>query len=183
LRARRRHARTQRRQGGEERRRLRAPPLAMRIARRARDPARGEPQARARAPAPRGAALLGNRRAAQGRRALGGVPAKRARSAHRARWSRRGAAPTARRGARAGGFVFHAPAGRLHLFLAPGAAQASVERLATHGFTLIAARGCGEIAPVLPPQQALLALRARIRAELDPAHRFALGDRWERGAY
>ena len=84
---------------------------------------------------------------------------------------------------RGDGFVFHAPAGRLHLFLAPGAAQAAVERLATHGFTLIATRGCGEIAPVLPPQQAVLALRARIRAELDPAHRFALGERWERGAY
>jgi hypothetical protein len=28
----------------------------------------------------------------------------------------------------------------------------------------------------------VLALRARIRAELDPGHRFALGERWERGA-
>jgi len=79
------------------------------------------------------------------------------------------------------GFVFHAPAGRLHLFLAGGEAQATVERLATHGFTLVAARGAGDLAPVLPPQQAVLALRARIRAELDPGRRFALGERWERG--
>jgi len=91
----------------------------------------------------------------------------------------RGAAPDSARG---DGFVFHAPAGRLHLFAGPGTAQADVERLATHGFTLIGARGMGEIAPVLPPQQAVLALRARIRAELDPGHRFALGERWERGA-
>jgi glycolate oxidase FAD binding subunit len=80
------------------------------------------------------------------------------------------------------GFVFHAPAGRLHLFPGAGDLQSLVERLATHGFTLIAARGAGEIAPVLPPQQAVLALRARIRAELDPGRRFALGERWERSA-
>jgi glycolate dehydrogenase FAD-binding subunit len=81
------------------------------------------------------------------------------------------------------GFVFHAPAGRLHLFPRDGAQQAEVERLAPHGFTLIAAHGAGEIAPVIPPQQAVLALRARIRAELDPGRRFALGERWERGAF
>jgi len=84
--------------------------------------------------------------------------------------------------ARSDGFVFHAPAGRLHLFPGAGTAQAEVERLAAYGFTLIGARGAGAIAPVLPPQQAVLALRARIRAELDPQHRFALGERWERGA-
>lgn len=89
------------------------------------------------------------------------------------------AAPDSVRG---DGFVFHAPAGRLHLFPAAGTAQAEVERLAAHGFTLIGARGAGEIAPVLPPQQAVLDLRARIRAELDPEHRFALGERWDRGA-
>jgi glycolate oxidase FAD binding subunit len=81
------------------------------------------------------------------------------------------------------GFVFHAPAGRLHLFPHPGAAQKEVERLAPHGFTLIAARGVGTIEPLIPPQQAVLDLRARIRAELDPGRRFALGERWERGAF
>ena len=81
------------------------------------------------------------------------------------------------------GFVFHAPAGRLHLFPRDGAQQAEVERLAPHGFALIAAHGAGEIAPVIPPQQAVLALRARIRAELDSGRRFALGERWERGAF
>jgi FAD/FMN-containing dehydrogenase len=80
------------------------------------------------------------------------------------------------------GFVFHAPAGRLHLFPRPGAEQKEVERLAAHGFTLIGARGA-EIEPVIPPQQAVLDLRARIRAELDPGRRFALGERWQRGAY
>ncbi len=79
------------------------------------------------------------------------------------------------------GFVFHALAGRLHVFPGPGAAQSLVERLAGHGFALIAAHDAGEITPVLPPQQAVLALRERIRAELDPAHRCALGERWERG--
>jgi FAD/FMN-containing dehydrogenase len=79
-------------------------------------------------------------------------------------------------------FVFHAPAGRLHLFPAPGAAPSQVERLAGLGFTLLAARGAGEVAPALPPQHAVLALRARIRAELDPGRRFALGERWERSA-
>ena len=81
------------------------------------------------------------------------------------------------------GFVFHAPAGRLHLFPGTAAPQREVERLAAHGFTLIAARGTGEIAPLVPQQQAVLALRARIRTELDPGGRFALGARWERGAY
>ncbi|HEY2954833.1 MAG TPA: FAD-binding oxidoreductase [Candidatus Eisenbacteria bacterium] len=79
------------------------------------------------------------------------------------------------------GFVFHAPAGRLHLHPGRGAAQAAVERLAAHGFALIAACGAGEIAPVLPPQQAVLALRASIRAALDPGRILALGERWERG--
>jgi glycolate oxidase FAD binding subunit len=88
------------------------------------------------------------------------------------------AAPGAARG---DGFVFHALAGRLHLFPGAGAAPAEVERLATHGFTLIGAHGAGAIEPVLPPQQAVLDLRARIRAELDPQHRFALGGRWEGG--
>jgi hypothetical protein len=78
------------------------------------------------------------------------------------------------------GFVFHAPAGRLHVFPGRGAA-ALVERLAAHGFALLAARGAG-VAPVLPPQQAVLALRRRIRDQLDPGRRFVLGERWERGA-
>jgi glycolate oxidase FAD binding subunit len=79
------------------------------------------------------------------------------------------------------GFVFHAPAGRLHLFPRDGAAQKEVERLATHGFTLIAARGAGTIEPLIPPQQAVLDLRTRIRAELDPGGRFAFGPQWVGG--
>jgi len=79
-------------------------------------------------------------------------------------------------------FLFHAPAGRLHVTVSPERAQAMADAAAAHGFTLIAARGAGEIAPAISPQVAVLGLRARIREALDPAHRFALGERWERGA-
>ena len=75
-------------------------------------------------------------------------------------------------------FVFHAPAGRLHLFTDPARAQELVHLLGTHGFALIAARGV-EVSPALPPQVALRDLRATIRGSLDPARTFALGERWE----
>lgn len=74
-------------------------------------------------------------------------------------------------------FVFHAPAGRLHIAVAPSSAQPLVHQLAEHGFTLIGSHGA-EVAPALPPQQAVRDLRARLRAALDPAGAFATGDRW-----
>jgi glycolate oxidase FAD binding subunit len=78
--------------------------------------------------------------------------------------------------------VFHAPAGRLHLFPGREDAQALVDAAAAHGFTLIGARGLAGIRAALPPQTGLLALRARIRAALDPNGTLALGDSWAAGA-
>jgi len=90
----------------------------------------------------------------------------------------------------AAGLVFHAPAGRLHL-PAPGSTAESappasgaadlVHALAERGFTLVAARGAGELEPVILPQAAVLALRERIRAALDPASTLAFGSRWASG--
>jgi glycolate oxidase FAD binding subunit len=80
-------------------------------------------------------------------------------------------------------FVFHAPAGRLHLF--PNGADSSPEmirRLAERGFTLIGATGVPDAKAALAPMVATLRLRTRIREALDPARAMALGDRWERGA-
>jgi glycolate oxidase FAD binding subunit len=81
----------------------------------------------------------------------------------------------------AASLVFHAPAGRLHLQVEPGRAQDAVRSLAAHGFSLIGSCGAGALEPALPPQIGVLALRARIRAELDPAGTLALGERWAAG--
>ncbi len=78
-------------------------------------------------------------------------------------------------------FLFHAPAGRLHLFPEDGDATPIVRGFAAAGFTLLASRGIAEPEPPISPQVAVEALRRRIRATLDPARRFALGDAWERG--
>ena len=82
----------------------------------------------------------------------------------------------------AGGIVFHAPAGRLHVFPRAEDAASVVATLAAHGFGLIDARGTGAIEPPLAPLVAVAELRSRIRAALDPAQTLALGARWERGA-
>jgi len=81
----------------------------------------------------------------------------------------------------AAGLVFHAPAGRLHL-PAPAGGADLVRALAEPGFTLVAARGAGDLEPVIPPQAAVLALRERIRATLDPTATFAFGERWASGS-
>jgi FAD/FMN-containing dehydrogenase len=75
--------------------------------------------------------------------------------------------------------VFHAPAGRLHVFPA-GAARAPVlaRTLGAAGFTLLGSRGAGEVPPTLPRQQALDPLRERLREALDPARTLAFGDAW-----
>jgi glycolate oxidase FAD binding subunit len=64
--------------------------------------------------------------------------------------------------------LFHAPAGRLHVFAAPPDAQARVERFETNGFALIDAHGAGVVRAVPPPPLALADLRAKVRAALDP---------------
>jgi glycolate oxidase FAD binding subunit len=78
--------------------------------------------------------------------------------------------------------VFHAPAGRLHLFPEPGEARSLIDRLAEHGFTWIGGRGMQSRSPALPPTAATLRLRSRIREALDPARSMALGEAWEQGA-
>lgn len=77
--------------------------------------------------------------------------------------------------------VFHAPAGRLHLFPDGSRAGEIVATLAPRGFTLIEAHGVDEVKPPLPPQHAVLALRERIRHRLDPGGVFAQGERWAAG--
>ncbi|MEK7331318.1 MAG: hypothetical protein AAB113_11010, partial [Candidatus Eisenbacteria bacterium] len=77
--------------------------------------------------------------------------------------------------------VFHAPAGRLHLFPGREDAQAHLDAAAAHDFTLIGARGLAGIRGALPPQTGLLALRARLRAALDPNGTLALGGSWAAG--
>lgn len=75
--------------------------------------------------------------------------------------------------------LFHAPAGRLHVWPEASQAAALVAQLASHGFTLIDARGCDVALPAAPA--AVRAIRARIRATLDPQGVFAHGPRWEAG--
>ena len=81
----------------------------------------------------------------------------------------------------AGHLVFHAPAGRLHVPTERERAQELVHALAREGFSLIAARGTGPLEPAIAPQAGVLALRAKIRAALDPAATLALGERWAAG--
>jgi len=83
----------------------------------------------------------------------------------------------------AGRLVFHAPAGRLHVWPSADdtAATAIVARLAAHDFTLLEARGAAP-APAIAPSAGIRTLRARVRAALDPAHAMALGETWENRA-
>jgi glycolate oxidase FAD binding subunit len=76
--------------------------------------------------------------------------------------------------------VFHALAGRLHLFAPAADLRSLAERIAASEFTLIASRGVPDLAPP-PTQEAILALRTRLRAAFDPGQVLALGDAWERG--
>lgn len=84
--------------------------------------------------------------------------------------------------AASGRLVFHAPAGRLHLF--PGRAELAGSAIAAadSGFTLRAARDPGYAPEGGPSRAGLLALRGRIRGALDPTGLFALGERWAAGA-
>jgi FAD/FMN-containing dehydrogenase len=82
-------------------------------------------------------------------------------------------------GADAGRLLFHAPAGRLHLWPEPQAAGALARVLAAAGFVLIESRGC-EFDATLPPA-AVLGLRARLADALDPSGIMAYGARWRSG--
>ena len=81
----------------------------------------------------------------------------------------------------AAGLAFHAPAGRLLLPMPRTGAQELVRALASEGFALIEARGAGALEPGIPAQAGVIALRASIRAALDPASTLALGERWAAG--
>jgi FAD/FMN-containing dehydrogenase len=76
--------------------------------------------------------------------------------------------------------VFHAAAGRLHVF--GGETHASIETLIARGFTPIGAASIPDLEPTAP-MVATLRLRERIRRALDPARSMAFGDRWERGGF
>ena len=99
-------------------------------------------------------------------------------------------APLLERPEAAAATLFHAAAGRLHVF--PGrtrrARPGRAARRARASRCIEAVAGDGDPAgvaalePVVAPQAAVLALRARIRAALDPAGVLAFGPRWERGA-
>lgn len=67
--------------------------------------------------------------------------------------------------------VFHAPAGRLHLFPGASEAVALIGMLESHGFALIEARGVEYTPPA--PTAAIASLRSRLRQALDPASVFA----------
>jgi hypothetical protein len=84
--------------------------------------------------------------------------------------------------------VFHAAAGRLHVFPGRTAARELAGPLARAGFTLLEAvagegdpAGVAALEPAVAPLAATLALRGRLRAALDPAGALAFGPRWERG--
>ncbi len=96
-------------------------------------------------------------------------------------------APLIERPGVSAGALFHAAAGRLHIFPGATAARDLIEPLATGGFRLIEAvagdgdpAGVASLGPLIAPQAAVLDLRARIRAALDPAGVMAYGPRWQR---
>jgi glycolate oxidase FAD binding subunit len=84
--------------------------------------------------------------------------------------------------------LFHTVAGRLHVFPGGMRARTAIQPLAAAGFTLIETvagdgdpAGVTALEPLIAPQAAVLELRARIRAALDPAGVMACGARWEQG--
>lgn len=77
--------------------------------------------------------------------------------------------------------VFHAPAGRLHLFPERDGAAACLLAAAESGFILRAARDVVDADGARPAQAGIAALRGRVRAALDPSGVLALGERWAAG--
>jgi glycolate oxidase FAD binding subunit len=86
--------------------------------------------------------------------------------------------------------LFHATAGRLHVFPVRAAMRSLVGPLAASGFTLIASvdgsgddAGATALEPLIAPQTAVLDLRARVRGALDAAGVMAYGTRWEHDGF
>lgn len=73
-------------------------------------------------------------------------------------------------------FLFHAPAGRLHVFDEIADPRALIDRLTAQGILLIDAAGY-DLAST-PPELAVPTLRAKLRDAIDPGHVFGYGDRW-----
>jgi glycolate oxidase FAD binding subunit len=78
--------------------------------------------------------------------------------------------------------LFHAGAGRLHLFPAREAAQEAADLGAAHGFRLVGTRDLDGVRPALAAHSGLIALRGRIRSAFDPGGTLALGEAWASGA-
>ena len=96
-------------------------------------------------------------------------------------------APLLARPEAAASALFHAAAGRLHVFPGRARAREVVESLARAGFLLIEGvagdgdpAGVAALEPVIAPQAAVRDLRARLHRALDPAGVMAYGTRWER---
>jgi FAD/FMN-containing dehydrogenase len=79
--------------------------------------------------------------------------------------------------------VFHAPAGRLHVFPDAAGMTPIAEALGARGFTLRSSRGLDADAAPPVSRAGVLALRARLRGALDPHGTFALGERWVGGRF
>ena len=77
--------------------------------------------------------------------------------------------------------VYHALAGRLHVFPETPAAAGTAATLGRSGFAVIEARGFPGLETSLPLISAVIELRGRIREALDPDHTLGYGDRWQRG--
>jgi FAD/FMN-containing dehydrogenase len=75
-------------------------------------------------------------------------------------------------------FRFTVTGGRLAVTVTDERAIPFAARAHEAGFRWIECSGLTEFRPPLPPQTAVTALRARIRAELDPGAAFAFGERW-----
>ena len=80
-----------------------------------------------------------------------------------------------------GRLVFHAPAGRLHLFPERDAPAASAATAAACGFILRSTRGTDDADGSPRSGAGVLALRGRIRDALDPSRVLAFGERWASG--
>ncbi|MFI5372029.1 MAG: FAD-binding oxidoreductase [Candidatus Eisenbacteria bacterium] len=78
----------------------------------------------------------------------------------------------------AGSLRFIVTGGGLGVEVTPGRAAAFVDLAHEAGFRLTDVEGLDSFVPPIPGQSGVAALRARIRAALDPSATFAYGERW-----
>jgi len=96
-------------------------------------------------------------------------------------WNSPAALGVLREGPLAGGLVFHALAGRLHVFPAPSVPADTVTALVRSGLVPIAARRAPTTEQASPSLEAVAALRRGVREALDPGKTWSYGSRWQRG--